>query len=146
MNIVIAVDLSSVTHKLLKAVRGMAGQLAAKVWIVHVASPDPDFIGYEVGPEHVRTHMAAAFREEHEEIQKHAKSFRDDGIDATAILVQGSTADMILKEASKRQADLIVIGSHGHGAAYHLLVGNVGEQIIRRSTCPVLVVPARVVE
>ena len=35
---------------------------------------------------------------------------------------------------------MIVVGSHGHGALYHLLLGSVSEGIIRKTTCPVLVV------
>jgi nucleotide-binding universal stress UspA family protein len=50
---------------------------------------------------------------------------------------------MILAQADQLQADLIVVGSHGHGATYDLLVGSISSGVIRKSKVPVLVVPAR---
>jgi hypothetical protein len=37
----------------------------------------------------------------------------------------------------------VVVGSHGHGALYHLVVGGVAEVLLRRSPCPLLIVPSR---
>ena len=65
------------------------------------------------------------------------------GIPTTAIMMPGSTVDTIFWQVEKRGAELIVIGSHGHGAVFDLLFGSVSEQIVRRSSLPVLVVPAR---
>jgi nucleotide-binding universal stress UspA family protein len=48
-----------------------------------------------------------------------------------------------LKEAESLKAELIVLGSHGHGAVYDVLVGSYSAGIIRRSKLPVLVVPIR---
>ena len=36
----------------------------------------------------------------------------------------------------------LTIGSHGHGAFYHALLGSVTEGVLRRSPCPLLIVPA----
>ncbi|MEW5940915.1 MAG: universal stress protein [Chloroflexota bacterium] len=68
---------------------------------------------------------------------------RKAGLDATALVVQGATVETILNEASKLEADMIVVGSHGHGALYQLLVGSVCEGVLRKAACPVLVVPTR---
>jgi hypothetical protein len=38
---------------------------------------------------------------------------------------------------------MVVLGSHGHGAFYNLIVGSVAEGVIRHSKVPVLVVPVR---
>ncbi|MEY2831959.1 MAG: hypothetical protein RLZZ574_1217, partial [Cyanobacteriota bacterium] len=61
----------------------------------------------------------------------------------TPLLVQGATIETILREASKLRADMIIIGSHGHGALYRALVGNVTEGVIRKALCPILVIPAQ---
>ena len=49
---------------------------------------------------------------------------------------------MILKETRKLGGNLVVVGSHGHGAAYDLLVGSISAEVIRKSPIPVLVVPS----
>ena len=49
--------------------------------------------------------------------------------------------DTILAEATKLDADMIVIGTHGHGAMYRLLVGSVSEGVLHKSKCPILVIP-----
>jgi nucleotide-binding universal stress UspA family protein len=46
-----------------------------------------------------------------------------------------------LDKVAKHEAGLVVVGSHGHGALYNLLVGSVAEGVIRHSTVPVVVVP-----
>ncbi len=55
--------------------------------------------------------------------------------------MHGPTVETILKEASKLEVDMIVVGSHGGNAMYQLLVGSVSEGIVHKSKCPVLVVP-----
>jgi nucleotide-binding universal stress UspA family protein len=48
-----------------------------------------------------------------------------------------------LKEADLLEAGLIVVGTHGHGAVYDVLIGSYSAGIIRKSKLPVLVVPVR---
>lgn len=140
-NILVAVDLSETTGPVLEQARLMAGPLGAKLWLVHAAPPDPDFVGFDVGPAHVRHAEAQHLREEHRQLQAHAEVLRGQGIDCTALLIQGATAEVILKEAGDVAADLILIGSHGHGFIRHLLVGGTSDAVLHRSRIPVLVVP-----
>ena len=55
---------------------------------------------------------------------------------------EGSVVEEILKTAQEISADLIVMGSHGHGPVYHLLVGSVTEGVLKAGLRPVLLVPA----
>ena len=66
---------------------------------------------------------------------------RDTGLDATALLVEGAAAELIVEQAAKLDVDMIIVGSHGHGAMRQLLLGSVSEGVLHRSKCPVLVVP-----
>jgi nucleotide-binding universal stress UspA family protein len=90
-----------------------------------------------------RDSLAEKFHREHRQIQEIAKRLREEGLEATALLVHGPTVEYILKEASELDVDMIVVGSHGRGAVYQLLVGSVSEGLLRKSRCPVLVVPTR---
>ena len=53
----------------------------------------------------------------------------------------GDAARMILDFAASQDVDLIVLGRQGRGAITQWLLGNVTGKVVRRSTCPVLVVP-----
>ena len=143
MNLIVAVDLSDATERVLAAAAQVAHFTAAHAYLVHVVPDDPAFVGYEVGPESVRQSVATEMREEHRSLQVYAQALRDRGLNVTALLLQGYTVDSILREADSLDATVIVIGSHGHSAIYEILIGSVSEQLIRRSTRPVLVVPTR---
>jgi len=143
MTIVVAVDLSEVSKKMLEAVRSVPRTEGGKVFVVHVAEPDPEFVGWDAGPGVVRDQVAAGFRRERDAVEEMAEALREDGIDAVGLVVQGATVETILDEVGRRQADLLVVGSHGHGAAYDLAIGSVSAGAIRKSPVPVLVVPDR---
>lgn len=143
MNILVAVDLSPASEKVVKTAGNVAKLTGAKVYVLHIAEPEPDFVGYDAGPEVVRTQVAGELRREHRDVQALAKQLRDDGVDATALLIRGPTVETTLKEADSLEAELIVVGTHGHGAVYDVLIGSYSAGIIRRSELPVLVVPIR---
>jgi nucleotide-binding universal stress UspA family protein len=52
----------------------------------------------------------------------------------------------ILAQADALKADLIVVGSHGRSGFERLLLGSITEKVLRKATCPVMVVPRRVDE
>ena len=143
MTILVAVDLSPASEKVVEAAGNIAKFTDAPVYVIHTAEPEPDFVGYDAGPEVVRTQVAQELRREHREVQALAEKLRNDGIDATALLVRGPTVETTLKEADNLKAELIVVGTHGHGAVYDVLIGSYSAGIIRRSELPVLVVPIR---
>lgn len=143
MNILVAVDLSPASEKVVAAAGRVARLTGAKVYILHVAEPEPDFVGYDAGPEVVRTQVANEYRREHRDVQALADKLRADGLDASALLIQGPTVETALKEAENLDAELIVVGTHGHSAVYDVLIGSYSAGIIRKSKRPVLVVPIR---
>ena len=100
-------------------------------------------MGFEAGPQSVRDARANELRNEHRAFQQQAKEICGKGVDAEAYLIQGPTVDTILEQADHLQADLLVLGSHGHGALYRALLGSVCEGVLRRTNIPVLIVPAR---
>jgi nucleotide-binding universal stress UspA family protein len=68
---------------------------------------------------------------------------RSGGLNATALLVQGPTAQTLLAEAERLQIDLMVMGTHGRTAVMDILVGSVSHAVLRHTTIPVLLVPVR---
>ena len=143
MNILVAVDLSPGSDKVVAAAGRIAQSTGAEVFVVHIAEPEPEFVGYDAGPEVVRKQVADELHREHRDVQALAQGLRDQGVEATALLIRGPTVETALKEAENLGAEMIVVGSHGHGAVYDVLVGSYSAGIIRRSELPVLVVPVR---
>lgn len=141
MKILAAVDFSPVTEQVLATLTRMAATFPAQVWLIHVAPPDPAFVGYEAGPDVVRGQVAAELHASHQRLQKLADRLRAGGVETTALQLQGKTVETVIGEAEKLPASLIVLGSHGHGAVYNVLVGSVAEGIVRESKVPVLLVP-----
>ena len=58
MKLLAALDLSTTTPAVLREARNWSRRLSAQLILLHVAAPDPDFIGYQVGPDTVRDEMA----------------------------------------------------------------------------------------
>jgi nucleotide-binding universal stress UspA family protein len=69
------------------------------------------------------------------------------GIDAIFRVVHGTNkdpADLIADVAREVDADLIVVGTRGHGRVAGMLLGSVTQRLLHVAPCPVLAVPAKV--
>jgi nucleotide-binding universal stress UspA family protein len=145
MNGVLAcIDFSPVTDRVVReAERLVRADGQGRLILLHVAPPDPDFVGYDVGPQNVRDSRAEKLRRVHAELGRRADELRGRGVDAHAVLVEGATVDTILEKAREVGATTIVVGSHGHGRLYDALAGSVSGGVLRGATRPVLVVPSR---
>jgi len=140
--ILVPVDFSDVTAKVVQAAGEMGKAFGSKAVLLHISEPDPDFVGFEPGPVSVRAVVAKDFKVEHQKLAEWKELLAAKGVETTSLHIQGPLAEKILQEAATHSADLIVIGSHGHGAIYNLLVGSVTSGVLKGARCPVLVIPA----
>ncbi|MFF4258379.1 universal stress protein [Streptomyces sp. NPDC001663] len=65
---------------------------------------------------------------------------RHSGLDVTTDVVEGDTVDTLVAAAA--DAELLVLGSRGHGPVVGFLLGSVGQQVIAEATRPVVLVRA----
>lgn len=65
------------------------------------------------------------------------------GVKLSRSVSAGSPAQAVLDCARKLPADLIVMGTHGASGFERWLIGSVTEKVLRKASCPVLVVPRR---
>ncbi len=140
-NILVTIDINKSDHLLIDQAFQLAERFNSKIWLMHIAAPDPDFVGYEVGPQYIRDARATELREEHRLLQEYAAMLTKKGVDSEGLLVQGATIEMIIKESQQLNVDLIVTGHHEHGFLYNAFVGSVSSEIIKKSKIPVLIVP-----
>jgi nucleotide-binding universal stress UspA family protein len=137
------IDFSETEGPVIEAAAALAGAFAGELHVLHVAEPDPAFVGYAAGPETVRDRVASTIREEHRRVEALAEELSKRGLAAHAHLARGPYAETILSEGARLGADVIVIGSHGHGRLHTLLVGSVAAEVLRGAQVPVFVVPSR---
>lgn len=140
--ILVPVDFSDCAAKVLEVAAKTARAFNARLILLHVASPEPEFLGYEPGPQTVRDSVARELVEEHRMVRQMEQGLREQGLDVSALVIQGYPVEKVLDEAIRCKADLLIMGSHGHGTLRNLLVGSVTEGVLRKAGCPVLVVPS----
>ena len=145
--ILVPVDFSDASGKLLDVAEEAARARAASLHLLHVIEPVAETAGLEVDPAMAQLQFAQDFdaekRIESERLAKLSADITARGLACTSEVRFGLPADEILDTAAKCGADLVVMGSHGHGALYHLFTGSVVTGVLRRIDCPVLVVPLR---
>lgn len=140
-HILAAVDFSPVSDAVIARAAEIARGCGSELTLLHVAAPDPDFVGFGPGPETVRDSRAQEIVSERRELQQTAEELRTRGLEARALIFQGPTVEKVLEEARRIPADLLVVGSHGRGAVGRALLGSVSHAILRHPPCPILVVP-----
>jgi nucleotide-binding universal stress UspA family protein len=64
-----------------------------------------------------------------------------EGVPVVRQVVRGHAAEGLLDAA--RDADLLVVGSRGHGTFAGTLLGSVSQQCVHHAPCPIVVVPCR---
>ena len=141
--ILVPVDFSPVTKSMMDVVTTIATACESKIILVHVAPPFVSDLKTVQVPQKERDFVAHMLREEHRDLQTLADDLTKLDCDAEALLVEGhGTVEKILDEAERREADLIVVGSHGHGRLFEMLIGSTSEGLLRKARVPVLIVPS----
>ena len=140
-NIMVAVDFNDSIGELMVYADSLAQKFGSKVWVLHVAEPEPDFVGYEPGPQYIRDLKANEYREEHRNLQEICKNFLSEDINAEALLIQGSTVETVLDEAQKLNIDLLIVGTHKHSFLHNLLQESVSMELIKKSDIPIMAIP-----
>lgn len=141
--ILVPIDFSPSTDAILNVAASAAEAMDAELYLLHVARPEPEFVSYEPGPESVREAVAKETAALHHKLHELEKTLSARGIRTSALMIQGYTVEKILQEMNRLGADLVIMGSHGRGALYNMLLGSVSEGVLRKSKRPVLIVPAR---
>jgi nucleotide-binding universal stress UspA family protein len=137
-----AIDFSPLTDTVLRTAMRLAQALHSELFLVHVAAPEPDFVGYEAGPQSVRDAVADELRREHRDLQSLAERLEDSGVSVTPLLVQGPAGEKLLEESRRLGVELIVMGRRGHGRLHEFFAGSVSREVVRGAPCAVVLVPA----
>lgn len=140
-NIMVAVDFNDSIGELMVYAESLAQKFESKIWVLHVADPEPDFVGYEPGPQYIRDIKAEEYREEHSNLQEVCKNFIREDIPSEALLIQGSTVETVMDEARKLKIDLLIVGTHKHSFLHNLLQESVSMELLKKAEIPMLTIP-----
>ena len=81
-----------------------------------------------------------------ESVETIRASFPDQAVCVTGLVELGRPAQLIVEAADTWDADLIVVGSHGHGFWGRLALGSVSDAVVHHAKCSVVVVKAEFTE
>jgi len=132
--ILAAVDESDIAERVVEAARGLASLSHGEIYVIHLREREPS----KFMPPPIETASEA-----HTLIDDAVKKLVDAGVKATGLVREsmfGYAAREIIAEAKSRDADVIVMGSRGHGDLAGLLVGSTAHKVIHLADRPVLVI------
>jgi len=140
--IVVAIDFSDVSKKVIEMAIKFAKAFDQELHLVHVVEAEPTYAAYGFSPDEFPAMNAI----QEESINRAEKKLTEmaSKVDVSGVktaVLEGPPLHMILEYAEEVDADLLVLGSHGHGVLGSLLLGSVAEGCVRKAKFPALIVP-----
>ena len=144
--LLVAVDFTPFSEKALVFASELAEKLEARLLVLHVIhdpAEAPGFYAQKGKKKKFLQSMEEAAAEMMEEFLAKMRNNHPDQLpikEALPLLVVGTPVTRILEIAEKKQASMIIIGSHGRTGLSHLLIGSKAERVVQLSPIPVTVV------
>jgi universal stress protein A len=136
-------DFSESSQAALSVALDLATRLGSRIDLVHILHV-PIYVGWEDSPAGLAA-TAQLLEESRARVQQQleatAKEYAARGVPTSVHQYEG-TPHQKIAELSK-DADLVVLGTHGRTGLPHLLLGSVAERVVRTAHCPVMTVPLR---
>ena len=140
MNTILApVDFSPVTDSVIERSVELAKAFQSELVLMYVAQPHPEFRGCDL--EQGRRWRQLSLSAPGDQIVAFAEKADLAGVRVSVLVRQGPVVESILETAAHLGAGWIVLGSHGHGALYDLLVGSTVEGVMSVARVPTVIVP-----
>jgi nucleotide-binding universal stress UspA family protein len=139
--ILVPLDHSSGSDAVVEYACAVARGLGSTLTLMHVYDPPNEMIGIvpgaTVGGETAAEHDAGIALLDHAAMIVRANGFKT----VERIIERASSSShAIVTHARTGAFDLIVMGTHGRSGFKHLVMGSVAEQVIRTTSCPMLLV------
>lgn len=124
--ILVPLDGSPLAERALPFASSLASAVSGRLILAHVTPPAPT----PGAPAYDSAAVVAALREEGVSVESRVYRAWPDEI-----------ADALLGGAAEERADLVAMSTHGRGGLTRWVLGSVADQLVRRATLPVLLVP-----
>lgn len=139
--VVVALDLSPVSREALRQAAALARDEGAELSIAHGFAL-PEVAALQNAMVNVTAELDRIVAEKKRAIEKLVE---EEGVSEEVEkieIIEMPPASAILTAAEDAEAQMIVIGSHGRRGWSRFFLGNTAERILRRSKCPIFVIPA----
>ena len=140
--ILLPTDFSACANYALPCAAKIARATGAAVICLHVIEPVVPAVGYTGLTEPLPLADISDQLEDsaEKELPRLAECEELAGLNVEELIVHGDAAAEIVRIATERKVDLIVISSHGRTGLGRILFGSTAEAVVRHALCPVLVV------
>ncbi len=134
--IVIAIDGSDGAWAAVEEGVQLAAEVGAEVTFVTVRPRISSLLGDALHQQHLTEQLTRA-RAALDPAEAEARRV---GVDCESDILEGDPVDCIVQAARGWRADLVVVGSRGHGTVASAVIGSVSRALLTRSPVPVMVV------
>ncbi|SHI19649.1 universal stress protein [Desulfosporosinus lacus] len=137
--ILVATDASEYSRRALQNALDLARKFQSEIVLLFVTYNPEAYWGYN------SAYTIEITREEIEErgrltLEESIKGIDISGVPFKKKMIQGHPSTVILEEVINENIDLVVMGSHGYGPITGAVLGSVSQRVLRKATCPVLIV------
>lgn len=144
MRILLAVDGSACSDRATELVASLPLPPGSAVRVVAVLQPYADVLAltYAAAGDYsgqMESDEERDARHLREAIGRAETTLRRDGLAVDGVLIRGRPASSIVDEAAGMNADLVVVGSRGHGTIATMVLGSTAAEVVDHAPCPVLV-------
>ena len=139
MKILLAVDGSDYTRKMLEYVRSNKALFdeSHEYMLLHVQPQLPPHVKSTLGSGTVNQYHE---EEAQKVLQPALDALQQGGLKATSRYLVGPAGETIGSFAEEGRYDMVIMGSHGHGALARLVMGSVTSEVLARCGVPVLLI------
>jgi universal stress protein A len=140
--ILVSLDFSDVSKRVLAEAVDLAHGVGGRLVVLHVVQP-PVLTDSDFGTQLSAEYATLATESAEKQLAKVKQQLKADGVAVETRNAAGYPGQVIVDAAVDVAADYIVLGSHGHGAFYDLIVGSTATRVLRQAPCPVVIVPPK---
>ncbi len=133
------IDYSECSARALRYAAGMALKDSARLYLMHVVDKRVFDYGGPIYETAASPDSETIARLEEKLRESVPREVRGD-IQVETLVTIGIPAEEILKAARDKEADIVVMGTHGRTGIAHTIMGSVAENVVRHAPCPVLTV------
>ena len=134
--VLVPVDFSENSKKILEAAGYFSGKCQAQLHVVFVVQSFDDYSGFFV------PHMPVAKFEEEmvQAAEEKMVNFLAGQKNIESKVLVGDVAEEIIHHAEESAIDMIIMGTHGYKGIEKVLFGSVAEKVVKTASCPVLTI------